>query len=74
MTINREEIQQVIAILKEVFSELDEYRKRIQFELDSFLSMIIALLTMIIIFLTKILVKKKRICYNTFEQEMEGRL
>lgn len=42
--------------------------------LDSFLSMIIENLTMIIIFLTKILVKKKRICYNVFEQEMEGRL
>ncbi|EGJ40426.1 hypothetical protein HMPREF9380_0819 [Streptococcus sanguinis SK49] len=39
-----------------------------------FLSMIMVFLTMIIIFLTNILVKKKRICYNNFEQEMEGRL
>ncbi|KXT74650.1 hypothetical protein SGODD07_00135 [Streptococcus gordonii] len=39
-----------------------------------FLSMIMAFLTMIVIFMTKILVKKKKICYNAFKQEMEGRL
>ena len=38
------------------------------------MSMIIENLTMIIIFLIRILIKKKRICYNIFEQEMEGRI
>ena len=31
-------------------------------------------MTNIYVFLTKMIVKKKRICYNVFEQEMEERL